>query len=41
MPRIEPIPFEDLTPESREIIEKGFGEGLYSTQVPPLRMVLN
>ena len=34
MPRIEPIPFEDLTPESREIIEKGFGEGLYSTQVP-------
>ena len=34
MPMIEPIPFEDLTPESREIIEKGFGEGLYSTQVP-------
>ncbi len=34
MPRIAPIPFEDLPPESREIIDNGFGEGLYSTQVP-------
>ena len=34
MPRIEPIPFEDLNPESRQIIDDGFGEGLYSTQVP-------
>jgi alkylhydroperoxidase family enzyme len=34
MPRIAPIPFEDLNPESREIIDNGFGEGLYSTQVP-------
>ena len=34
MPRIAPIPFEDLNPESRRIIDDGFGEGLYSTQVP-------
>ncbi len=34
MPRLEPIPFEDLNPESRQIIDDGFGEGLYSTQVP-------
>jgi alkylhydroperoxidase family enzyme len=34
MPRIAPIPFEDLNPESRQIIDDGFGEGLYSTQVP-------
>ena len=34
MPRIAPIPFEDLSSESRKIIEDGFGEGLYSTQVP-------
>jgi alkylhydroperoxidase family enzyme len=34
MPRIEPIPFEDLSDDSRRIIDDGFGEGLYSTQVP-------
>ena len=34
MPRIAPIPFEDLNAESRRIIDDGFGEGLYSTQVP-------
>ena len=34
MPRIAPIPFEDLNTESRRIIDDGFGEGLYSTQVP-------
>jgi len=34
MPRIAPIPFEDLNAESRQIIDDGFGEGLYSTQVP-------
>jgi len=34
MPRIAPIPFEDLNEESRRIIDDGFGEGLYSTQVP-------
>ena len=34
MPRIEPIPFEDLSEESRRIIDDGFGEGLYATQVP-------
>ena len=34
MPRIEPIPFEDLSEESRRIIDDRFGEGLYATQVP-------
>jgi alkylhydroperoxidase family enzyme len=34
MPRLEPIPFDDLNPASRQIIDDGFGEGLYSTQVP-------
>lgn len=34
MPRIAPIPFEHLPAESRAIIVDGFGEGLYSTQVP-------
>lgn len=34
MPMIEPIPIEDLSPESREIIEGGVESGLYSTPVP-------
>jgi alkylhydroperoxidase family enzyme len=34
MPRIEPIPLDELNPTSRQIIEEGFGDGLYSTQVP-------
>jgi len=34
MPRIAPIPFEHLPPASRQIIDDGFGAGLYSTQVP-------
>ena len=34
MPRIEPIPLDQLSPESRQIIEEGFGDGLYSTQMP-------
>jgi len=34
MPRIEPIPLDQLNEQSRQIIEEGFGDGLYSTQVP-------
>ena len=34
MPRIEPIPLDQLSPESYAIITEGFGDGLYSTQVP-------
>ncbi len=34
MPRIEPIPVDELSPESREIIEGGTEAGLYSTPLP-------
>jgi len=34
MPRIEPIPVDKLSPESREIIEGGTEAGLYSTPLP-------
>jgi alkylhydroperoxidase family enzyme len=34
MPRIEPIPTEELADEPRAIIERGVAEGLYSTPVP-------
>lgn len=34
MPMIEPIPIEELSPESREIIEGGTEQGLYATPVP-------
>jgi hypothetical protein len=34
MPRIEPIPFEEMTPEVRTIIEEGVAAGTYATPVP-------
>jgi Uncharacterized conserved protein len=34
VPIIEPIPTEQLAPESRQIIEGGVAEGLYATPVP-------
>jgi alkylhydroperoxidase family enzyme len=34
MPRIEPIPMDQLTPQSREIVEAGLADGLYATPVP-------
>jgi alkylhydroperoxidase family enzyme len=34
MPRIEPIPLEELAPEPRRIIEEGVADGLYATPVP-------
>jgi alkylhydroperoxidase family enzyme len=34
VPRIEPIPLEELAPEPRRIIEEGVAEGLYATPVP-------
>jgi alkylhydroperoxidase family enzyme len=34
MPRIEPIPTEELADEPRAIIERGVAEGLYATPVP-------
>jgi alkylhydroperoxidase family enzyme len=34
MPRIQPIPLEELSPESRAIIEGGVADGLYSTPLP-------
>ena len=34
MPRIEPIPLDELAPEPRRIIEEGVAEGLYATPVP-------
>ena len=34
MPRIEPIPLEELAPEPRRIIEDGVAEGLYATPIP-------
>ena len=34
MPRLEPIPLEELAPEPRQIIEKGVADGLYATPIP-------
>ena len=34
MPRIEPIPVDELGSESRRIIEEGMARGLYATPVP-------
>ena len=34
MPRIEPVPMDELPPESRAIIEGGVADGLYSTPLP-------
>lgn len=38
MPRIEPIPWEDLTPAQRERIEAGVASGAY-TDILPLRIM--
>src|ERR1700744_4506219 len=34
MPRIAPIPMDQLSPQSREIVEAGVAAGLYATPVP-------
>ena len=34
MPRIEPIPLEELAPEPRRIIEEGVANGTYATPIP-------
>jgi alkylhydroperoxidase family enzyme len=34
VPRIEPIPLEEMAPEPRRIIEEGVAEGLYATPIP-------
>jgi alkylhydroperoxidase family enzyme len=34
MPRIAPIPMEELSAQSREIVEGGVADGLYATPVP-------
>jgi len=34
MPRIEPIPMDELAEEPRRIIEEGVADGLYATPVP-------
>ena len=34
MPRIEPIPMEELAPEPRRIIEEGVADGTYATPIP-------
>ncbi len=34
MPRIEPIPMEQLADEPRRIIEEGVADGTYATPVP-------
>ena len=34
MPRIEPIPMDELAPEPRRIIEEGVADGTYATSVP-------
>ena len=34
MPRIEPIPLDQLAPEPRRIIEEGVASGMYATPVP-------
>ncbi len=34
MPRIQPIPLEELAPEPRRIIEEGVASGMYATPIP-------
>jgi alkylhydroperoxidase family enzyme len=34
VPRIEPIPLEELAPEPRRIIEEGVADGTYATAIP-------
>ena len=34
MPRLEPIPMDELSPESRRIIEEGVADGTYATPIP-------
>jgi alkylhydroperoxidase family enzyme len=34
VPRIEPIPLDELAPEPRRIIEEGVADGLYATPIP-------
>ena len=34
MPRIEPIPLDELGDESRRIIEEGVADGTYATPIP-------
>jgi alkylhydroperoxidase family enzyme len=34
MPRIEPIPMNELSPQSREIVEAGVAAGMFATPVP-------
>jgi alkylhydroperoxidase family enzyme len=34
MPRIAPIPMDELSAQSREIVEAGVADGLYATPVP-------
>ena len=34
MPRIEPIPLDELAPEPRRIIEEGVASGMYATPIP-------
>jgi len=34
VPRIEPIPLDELAPEPRHIIEEGVADGLYATPIP-------
>jgi hypothetical protein len=34
MPRISPIPLEELSSQSRVIVEAGVADGLYATGVP-------
>ena len=34
MPRIEPIPMQELAPKTRQIIEEGVADGTYATPVP-------
>jgi alkylhydroperoxidase family enzyme len=34
VPRIEPIPLDQMAPEPRRIIEEGVAEGLYATPIP-------
>src|SRR6202046_4043930 len=34
LPRIEPIPLDQMAPEPRRIIEEGVEEGLYATPIP-------
>ena len=34
MPRIAPIPMDELSPQSRDIVTAGVADGLYATPVP-------